>query len=296
MEKYIYVFDYSNKDYNIADKIYNLFVIALLLPKKYMRRFLLSLTIIPLFNLSSHAGIIVLEGNYQGKNLYVQNPFAGSGVGFCTTEVLVNDVRSSDEIQSSAFEIDFTTFKLRLGDKVVVKIKHKDDCRPKVLNAEVLKPASTYELISFKADDNIIKWTVKGESGPLPFVVEQYRWNKWVKAGEVLGRGTTGQNDYMLKIKHHSGVNKYRLQQTDYTQIPKYSSVIQYRSFNPEITFYPAKVSKDIYFSEETMYEIYDSYGNLVKKGIDKQVDASSLKKGIYYLNFDNKTEKFIKK
>jgi len=54
--------------------------------------------------LNSKAGVIVLEGNYQGKNLYVQNPFAGSGVGFCVSEVIINGEVSTDEINSSAFE------------------------------------------------------------------------------------------------------------------------------------------------------------------------------------------------
>ena len=72
------------------------------------------------------AGTIVLEGHYQGKNLYVQNPFAGSGVGFCTFEVTVNGNVTTDEWNSSAFEIDFTVQQLKIGDPVIVKIKHKD--------------------------------------------------------------------------------------------------------------------------------------------------------------------------
>jgi hypothetical protein len=31
------------------------------------------------------AGTIVLEGNYQGKNLFIQNPFSDAGVGFAFT-------------------------------------------------------------------------------------------------------------------------------------------------------------------------------------------------------------------
>ena len=38
----------------------------------------------------SQGGVIILEGNYQGKNLYVQNPFSSIGVGFCVSEVLIN--------------------------------------------------------------------------------------------------------------------------------------------------------------------------------------------------------------
>jgi hypothetical protein len=44
------------------------------------------------------------------------------------------------------------------------------------------------------------------------------------------------------------------------------------------------------------MYEIYDSYGNIVKKGTTKRVEVGNLQKGIYYLNYDNKSDKFIKK
>ena len=33
---------------------------------------------------------IIHEGHYQGKNLYVQNPFADAGIGFCVIKVTVN--------------------------------------------------------------------------------------------------------------------------------------------------------------------------------------------------------------
>ena len=95
----------------------------------------------------SLAGNIVLEGNYQGKNLYIKNPYAGTGVGFCVFEVTVNGSVTTDEWNSSAFEIDLSIHDLDLGDQVVVVIKHKDDCpTPKVLNPEVLNPKSTFKI------------------------------------------------------------------------------------------------------------------------------------------------------
>ena len=102
----------------------------------------------------SSAGNIILEGNYQGKNLYVQNPFAGTGVGFCVQKVEVNGQVTTDEINSSAFEIDFNNYQFKIGDKISVKITHKDDCKPKVLNPEVLKPKSTYEVITMKLESD----------------------------------------------------------------------------------------------------------------------------------------------
>src|SRR5688572_4953500 len=107
----------------------------------------------------SQNSVIILEGNYQGKVLYVQNPFGPGGVGFCVTEVKVNGNITTDETNSSAFEIDLKAHKLTPGDKVEVKIFHKEGCKPKVLNPEVLKPKSTYEIVNMGADkDGTFTW------------------------------------------------------------------------------------------------------------------------------------------
>jgi hypothetical protein len=246
--------------------------------------------------------VILLEGNYQGRNIYVQNPFAGSGVGFCVSEVTVNGQVTTDEINSNAFEIDLKNFSLKVGDKLEVKIKHKEDCKPKVLNPEVLKPKSTFEVVSMQMDkDATLKWSAKGETGKLPYVVEQFRWNKWVKVGEVDGVGTDKVNEYSFKVTPHSGKNQFRVKQVDYTGQPRLSKTVDYMSTLPEVNFTPAKVSKEIAFVSgsnptETMYEIYDQYGNVVKKGFGDKIDASNLIKGVYYLNYDNKMGEFIKK
>ncbi len=247
-------------------------------------------------------GVIILEGNYQGKNLYVQNPFGSNGVGFCVSEVKVNGNITTDEVNSSAFEIDMKPWKLNVGDKVEIKIFHKEDCKPKVLNAEVLKPKSTYEIVSMEVDkEGTFKWSTKSETGKLTFAVEQYRWNKWVKVGEVDGVGTPVTNNYSFKIVPHSGKNQVRVRQTDYSGQPRLSKAAEFVSDVPEITFAPIKAKTDINFVSkgkpiETMYEIYDQYGNVVKKGFGDKIDVSNLPKGGYFLNYDNKMGEFVKK
>ena len=67
---------------------------------------------------------IVLKGIYQGKNLYVMNPFAADGNGFCITGVTVNGIATSDNVNSSAFEIDLSVHNLKKGDDVNVVISH----------------------------------------------------------------------------------------------------------------------------------------------------------------------------
>lgn len=262
-----------------------------------MKRLGLSLLIITLLQAFTFAGEIVIEGIFQGKNIYVMNPFASSGVGFCVFEVTVNGKVSTDEINSSAFEIDLSVYQFNIGDKVSIVIKHKDNCVPKVLNPEVLKPKSTFNVTSIEVTkDGFLKWTTTNESGKLPFIVEQYRWNKWIKVDEVEGKGTAGTNSYSVKVYPHSGNNKFRVKQVDYTKKPRMSQDVLFKSLQPPVTITSKKFETEITFSAETMYEIYDYYGNRILKGIGNRVDISGLKKGDYFINYDNTMDQFKKK
>ena len=246
----------------------------------------------------TNAQVIVIEGHYQGRDIYVQNPFSASGVGFCVYEVRVNDIATTDEINSSAFAVDLAMQNLNIGDKINIEIAHKDGCDPIIINPEVLKPLSTFEIVDIKiSDKGLLKWITKDESGKLPFIIEQFRWNKWVKVGEVEGQGNAGENQYEFKVVPNSGVNKVRVKQVDSTAKQRYSSTFSFSSKIPAVTFSPLKVKKEITFSRETLYEIYNMYGNMVARGYADKIDVSNLEKGKFYLNYDSSFgESFEKK
>jgi len=245
-----------------------------------------------------------IEGHYQGKNLFIQNPEDEDGFGFCVTNAKVNGDPISDGIQSSAFEINFAEFNLSIGDAVFIVLEHGIGCKPKILNPEVLLPKSTFVVADGAISctpDGTLTWTTTGESGKLAFTIEQYRWNKWVSIGEVEGIGTEGSNKYTFKVSPHSGVNKVRVVQTDHTGKKRPSPEASFTNTSiKEPQIFPVKVKDVIKFtadgaSVETKYEIYDAYGNIVKKGVGTEVDCTNLKKGAYYINYDNKNEKFVK-
>ena len=246
------------------------------------------------------AGTILLEGNYHGKNLYVQNPFASEGVGFCTFEVKVNGQTTTDEINSSAYEIDLSFFQLPLGSAVEIRISHKDDCKPKVVNPEVLKPMSTFEVASLGiSKEGVLSMTTTNETGGLPYVIEQFRWNKWVEVGEFEGKGNPEKNDYEVQLTTvHTGQNRFRVKQKDHRSKPRYSFEAKFNSPLPEVTFQPGdgkKATDAINFSEATLYEIFNGYGNIVAKGVGNRVDITGLEKGVYYLNYGTSTATFKK-
>ncbi len=243
-----------------------------------------------------------LEGHYQGKNLFVQNPLDEDEWGFCVTKATVNGDPISDGVESSAFEINFAEFNIKIGDPVFIELHHGLGCKPKILNPEVLLPKSTYEIQEISCTpEGKLNWSTTGESGKLTYVIEQYRWNKWVVVGEVDGTGTSGENSYSFNVSPHSGDNKVRVAQTDHTGRKRPSPEAKFTNTTiVEPEFSPKRVKKIIKFtakgkSIETKYEIYDAYGNIVKKGVGSEVDCSNLKKGAYYINYDNKNEKFIK-
>src|SRR6056297_1175488 len=137
-----------------------------------MKKLLLFTLSIVLGSMAAQAGVIVLEGQYQLRNIYVLNGKSGSGVGFCTYEVTVNGQVTSDEINSEAYEIDLSIYGFELGNDLIVKIKHKDDCTPRVINPGALQPLPTFDTKNITvSEDGILKWTTTNEQGSLPYVI-----------------------------------------------------------------------------------------------------------------------------
>ncbi|MCI5056114.1 MAG: hypothetical protein MRY83_08400 [Flavobacteriales bacterium] len=254
---------------------------------KYFITFLLSSIIL----ISSANNTIIIEGKYQGKNIYVQNPFSGTGIGFCVYQVYVNGDLSIDEVNSSAFQIDLEHFDLDIGDDVFIQIMHKGDCRPKVLSADLhSKPNFVIEDISLN-EKGLLRWSAENVASDLPFIIEQFRWNKWIPIGEVGGEQLDENGHYEFKVSLHTGYNKVRLKQTNQNH-PKYSKVVVIDNKKQKCQIERMN-KKEVQFSDFTSYEIFDAYGNMVKKGHAQTIDVSALRKGVYYMNYDNTYEKF---
>lgn len=257
---------------------------------------LVALTILFILFQNTNAATLVVEGKYQNKNVYIQNAFSNNGVGFCAQEIKVNGKLTTDETNSSAFEIDLASLQLKYGESVTIEILHKDGCTPKVLNMEDLKPKPTFEVLTMNITQaGLLKWSTKNETGALPYVIEQFKWNKWIPVGEVLGKGNPEKNDYDFQVTMHSGENKYRIKQKGLSSISKYSQDVIVKSVINKPSFAIPKSNSGIDFSGETAFEIFDAYGVVVKKGFGKQVKIENLAKGQYYLCYDNSMTEFKK-
>jgi hypothetical protein len=267
-----------------------------------MKRFVVSFLFIAFStSVSGQDQLLSIGGYFEGMNVFVNNPIKSDGYGYCINKVLVNGNVLPASIQTEHFEIDLSLFNFKKGDEVFIELDHAEGCTPRFVNPEVLLPFSTFEITSLTASaDGKVKWSTKNESGRLPYYVEQYKWDRWVTAAEVQGTGYKSENNYVIEIVPTSGYNKIRVSQVDNTGQRRNSKSVGFTSKIASVTKSPSKVKTQLYFKSsgkaaKTKYEIYDAYGNLLKKGFDQSVDCTELLNGIYFINYDNKTEKIIK-
>ncbi len=249
----------------------------------------------------SFSAKLSLEGTFQGKNIFVQNPVDAGGFGYCISKIYVNGDIVPVNLNASTISVDLKSLKMSIGEPVFLVVHHGDDCKPVILNPEVLLPKSTFSLISINSTSSgDITWSTTGESGKLNFLVEQYKWDKWVTVGEVMGEGKAGTNTYVFKLYPHSGKNEVRISQVDNTLKKRSSKSFIFLSNTSKVVKSSTKVKDFIFFKSngkeiETYFEVFDAYGNILKSGKATKVDCRNLLNGLYYLNFDNTTEKFIK-
>ena len=260
------------------------------------RSFLFTTLVFTLISLANYAGEITLKGNYYGFNLYVFNPSVGEG--YCVKEVYVNNKLTKDEIRSNSFEIDFAQLDLKVGDAITIIIRHSDGCTPKVINPNALSANTSFSYLSFKSDKiGNLSWSIKGTVSEEPFIVEQFRWNKWINCGEVPTSEQVQSGQYNFSPNLHTGVNMFRIVHSDNSGNPIYTKTVKFTNAKAKpVTVESTKVTNKIVFSGETMYEIFDLNGNFMLGGVGKEVELNDIEKGKYWLNYDNKSVNFSKK
>ena len=265
-----------------------------------MKKLFFAIFILTVFRgMASAPAEFVLEGHYYGDNLYVKNIYTESTKSYAITEVTVNGKKIPSAINAHAFEIPFADMGIQEGDPVTVKVKYNGDKKPHVINPEVLKPKGGCVFAQQPKVDKsrAIQWTTKNENYALPFLIEQFKWNRWVKVGEVMGTGKPGDNKYSFSPAYTTGMNVFRIRQVSPRGDEYVSAECKFKSPNPEITAVVDKSGNAINLSAESCYELYNQAGDLVTSGKGLVVDISKLEKNkIYWLSYDIKTIQFVKK
>ena len=130
-----------------------------------------------------------LAGVYQGKTLFVQNPFDKSDRRFCIEKIYINEQEVDINYKLSALKIDFNGYDLYTPVKV--RLVHKDSiCAPTIINPEAILFHTIFRFVDVSLTDSALVWSTKGESGVGEFEIEKLMNGVWVdqEIREALGR------------------------------------------------------------------------------------------------------------
>jgi hypothetical protein len=235
-----------------------------------------------------------MTGEFQGKNIYVQNPLSKDKINFCTSEVYLNERLINTSPKTSAFVIDLSH--LETGGPVFIKMVHREGCKPKIINPQVIRSKSKFQFLNVITDALSIHWLTVGELSYGKFYLEHYRNKIWENIKIITAKGSFEINQYNLKPQHHTGDNKYRIKYVQTDGKIFFSRVFDYFNDVEPISFHPTLVDDKITLSRESEYVVVDSYGNQLTKGKGKEITLNNLKAGLYFLYIDNREEKFVKK
>ena len=235
---------------------------------------------------------IELGGLYQGENLLVVNEPSADGVGFCCYEVRVNGLITADEVNSHAFEVDLSSLGLPLGKGVSIRLKHRSGCAPRILNPEVVLPSPGFQLVDFKAaPSGEVTWTTIDEHGRMPFVLQQFKWGKWVDVVRLDGRGGPEEQIYTALVQPIRGENLLRLTHLAPDGTLEVKGEARFQGDVPEVTMEYDVKAQVLTFSRSTQYELVDAFGTVVLSGVGREATLRYLARGEYFANFGAGTE-----
>lgn len=231
---------------------------------------------------------LILSGiNHAGKSIYIQNDWLENDA-CCILKVVVNDSIVLSDTKSPAVEVPLNY--IALSDSVHLKIIHKYNCLPRILNPQILSK-NLYKRIYLDVGKNSIRWIRRNSEGGV-FYLENFTENRWKAIVEV----EAGQDSvFEMAVKHENGLNKYRIKFKDKNGQLFYSDMEQFNfETHPEVQLYLK--GHCFYFGKEEKFVIKDGEGFIFKEGRDDHVCLTDIGSGVYYITVRNQTRKYFKK
>jgi len=162
---------------------------------------------------------------------------------------------------------------------------------PPAINAQSWIDKPVFKNINIGSNDTI-SWTVEKDADSAVYILEEYRWERWIKIAEVPSKGN-GENEYTCKNDTICDLYNIRIRLKSDRNI--HSRLVQHKE-QRAVTFRQGLKDGVLEMSCVTRYEVLDAYSNRVRSGCSEKILVSKLKRGIYYVNYGNEMSKFIKK
>ncbi len=233
-----------------------------------------------------------LAGVYQGRTLFIQNPYNRQTRSFCIERILLNNEPLILNYKLSAIQLDFDGFDLYTP--VNIRIVHADSiCDPIIINSEAVLFHTIFRFSTIQLTDSSLMWTTKGERGVGNFAVEKLDNGIWIEKWTLPASGVYEGSPYSYFPEDlEEGANKYRVKYIYPSGSRRrylYSSEVDYDHYPEPVEFQPKSAKTRLYLSRATPYEIYDGNSELVLTGQGSEIDVTVLRQGQYVIYFNGK-------
>lgn len=232
-----------------------------------------------------------LTGVYQGKTLFIQNPFNSKTRSYCIDKIYINKNLLDINYKMSAIKLDFED--VDLFTPITLRIQHRDSiCSPTIINPEAILFHTIFRFTEISLTDSAFTWVTKGERGSGSFEVERLDDFRWSTVESVEARGVYEGATYSLFPYLKDGANQFRIKYN----FPRgsrsgylYSWEVDYDYYPEAVEFKPKSAKTRLYLSRSASYKIYDAGSKMVLEGAGSEIDVTVLRKGQYVIYFDEK-------
>ncbi|MEQ8909161.1 MAG: hypothetical protein RIC95_08210 [Vicingaceae bacterium] len=79
---------------------------------------------------------LTYSDNFDGKNLFVRNPFGGDDLGFSVKVILLNGKEIEADLDQTAFEVKLAENGIKPDEEYEIQLIHMIPGKPDILNAK----------------------------------------------------------------------------------------------------------------------------------------------------------------
>jgi len=232
------------------------------------------------------------SGVYQGKPLFIQNPYLAEQQAYCIRQITINNRAVDINYEMSALILNFKG--INKYSPVSIHIEYADStCIPVLLNPESIRYHSVFSFEEITITDSSLVWKSKGESDEGIYEVESFYLGTWEPVESLKSSGIYGGGEYTYFPLYEEGTNKFRIKYSGASQT-LYSEEIEHEFYPEPITF--KREDGIIVLSRSCGYVVLDQESMEVLVGEGKEIDIVDLKSGEYFIIFnEDQTEIFRK-
>lgn len=229
-----------------------------------------------------------ISGVYKEKNLYFFTPTCKTPVENELVSVKFKGRIIFETKEPRSFQVDLSKEGLMYGDEINIQVLYKG-CKPFMVNDAAIEKRSSFKISDLQVSDTgLVSFKAYNEVDKFPFIIQQYKWNKWTTVAKVDGQGGENWKAYQIVSSITSGENKFRVVRYNLWKPPTMSEEFIFASKKSKPSFTFDKKSKQVTFSSKTSFKVKNEFGENVIEGDGKSIDLSEMPKGIYYIAYDN--------